>query len=69
MVFFLNGFNFLSIGIHFCAISLHHVNDHSQLQTFILACRAYKLENQTSPNVQKFVNEILKEFDLTLGSS
>ena len=67
MVFFLSEFDFLFTGIHFCSVSLHHVNDHNQLQTFVLVCGAYNLENPTSPNVRKFVNEILKEFDLTLG--
>ncbi len=62
-------FQILCIGIHFCGISLHHINNLNQLLSFILACRAYDLENQTSPNVRKFVNQILQEFGLTLSSS
>ncbi len=57
------------IGIHFCGISLHHINNVNELLSFTLACRAYDLDNQTSPNVRKFVNQILEEFDLVLDSS
>ncbi|CAF4106883.1 unnamed protein product, partial [Rotaria sp. Silwood1] len=35
----------------------------------VLACRAYDLENQTSPNIRKFINAVLEEFDLVLDSS
>jgi len=62
-------FNFLLIGIHFCGISLHHIYNNNQLQSFILACRAYDLDNQTSVNVRKFVNSILEEFGLQLNVS
>ena len=69
MFFILNDFNFLFIGTHFCSVSLHHINDHNQLQAFSFECRAYNLDNQTSSNVRKFVNEIPKEFDPTFASS
>ncbi|CAF3437329.1 unnamed protein product [Rotaria sp. Silwood2] len=60
---------FLFVGIHYCGISLHHINNSNQLQVFVLACRAYDLNNQTSPSIRKFVNSILEEFGLRLDSS
>ncbi|CAF4834503.1 unnamed protein product, partial [Rotaria sp. Silwood2] len=36
---------------------------------FILCCRAYELENQTSPNIRRFVNYILDEFGLSFDTS
>ncbi len=69
VLFFDYNFKILFKGISFCGISLHHINNLNQLQPFTLACRAYDLENQTSPNVRKFVNQILEEFGLTLSSS
>ena len=65
---FLRQFIFLYKGIHFYDVSLCHVNDHNSLPTFVLGYHAYNLANQTCSNVRKFVNEILKEFELTLGS-
>jgi hypothetical protein len=35
---------------------------------YLLACRSYDLENQTAPNVRKFVDSILLGFDLKLHS-
>ncbi|CAF1306437.1 unnamed protein product [Rotaria sordida] len=57
------------IGVHYAGISFHHVNTRFKLNTFILCCRAYELENQTSPNIRRFVNSILDEFGLSFDTS
>ncbi|CAF4470838.1 unnamed protein product [Rotaria sp. Silwood2] len=56
-------------GVHYAGISFHHVNTQFKLNTFILCCRAYELENQTSPNIRRFVNSILDEFGLSFDTS
>ena len=56
-------------GIHYAGISLHNVNTQFQLQPFVLCCRAYDLENQTSLNFRRFVNSVLTEFGLSLDAS
>jgi len=55
--------------INYAGISLHNFDAQFKLQPFVLCCRAYDLENQTSLNIRKFVNSILAEFGLSLNVS
>ncbi len=55
--------------IHYAGISLHNVDAQFKLQPFVLCCRVYDLENQTSLNIRKFVNSVLTELGLSLNVS
>ncbi|CAF1306467.1 unnamed protein product [Adineta steineri] len=56
-------------GIHYAGIGLHNSNEQFKLLSFALCYRAYELESQTSVNVRRFVNSILKEYGLPFNDS
>lgn len=53
-------------GVHYGGVSISTIDHRFRSHVFLLACRPYDLENQTAPNVRKFVDLILLEFGLKL---
>ncbi|CAF1527281.1 unnamed protein product [Adineta ricciae] len=54
-------------GVHYGGISLHYVDEHSQLRMFTLSCQAYDFETQHAINLRSFVNKVLQEYGLHLN--
>lgn len=55
------------LGIHFCGVHLHAVDDELNRHSFALDCKPYTLANQTSANIRKFVDDLLGDYNLFLN--
>ncbi|CAF1968037.1 unnamed protein product [Rotaria magnacalcarata] len=58
-----------AVSVSFCGISLHFLNEELQLYAFILGCYPYDRDNQSSSQMQQFVDAKLLEFDLSVENS
>ncbi|CAF1035461.1 unnamed protein product [Rotaria magnacalcarata] len=58
-----------AVSVSFCGISLHFLNEELQLYAFILGCYPYDRDNQSSSQLQQFVDAKLLEFDLSVENS
>ncbi|CAF4038052.1 unnamed protein product [Rotaria sp. Silwood1] len=54
-------------GIHFCGASLRSLDSDFHLHLFSLGCKPYTLANQTAPNIRKFVDDLLADYNLSLN--
>ncbi len=54
-------------GIHYGGLSLHYIDEQSQLRLFTLSCQAYDFETQHAVNIRAFVNKVLQEYGLFLN--
>ncbi|CAF2152938.1 unnamed protein product [Rotaria magnacalcarata] len=52
-----------AVSVSFCGISLHFLNEELQLYAFILGCYPYDRDNQSSSQMQQFVDAKLLEFN------
>ncbi|CAF3585805.1 unnamed protein product [Rotaria sp. Silwood1] len=57
------------VGIHFCGVTIHATDSDFYLHSFCLCCKPYTPENQTAPNIRKFIDEILSEYGLSLNTN
>ncbi len=55
--------------MHFCGVSLRTVDSDFYLHSFCLGCKPYTLENQTAPNIRKFIDDFLLDYGLSLNSN
>ncbi|CAF0948747.1 unnamed protein product [Rotaria sordida] len=53
-------------GISYCGLLLNHVNTKYQLETYLLGCHPYDMDNKRSPTVRAYIDEILNDFGLKL---
>ncbi|CAM4844024.1 unnamed protein product [Rotaria magnacalcarata] len=58
-----------NLDIHFCSVTICAIDSDFYLNSFCLCCKPYTLENQTTPNVRKFVDELLLEYGLSLNTN
>ena len=56
------------LGVSFCGISLHYVDDQFLLRMFYLGCKPYTLDNQKAPNIRIFIEHELSIYGLSPGS-
>ncbi|CAF1537198.1 unnamed protein product [Rotaria sp. Silwood1] len=56
-------------GIHFCGVTIRATDSDFYLHSFCLCCKPYTPENQTAPNIRKFIDEILSEYGLSLNTN
>ncbi|CAF3394488.1 unnamed protein product, partial [Rotaria sp. Silwood2] len=54
-------------GIHFCGASLRSLDSDFHLHLFSLGCKPYTLANQTAPNIRKFIDDLLADYNLSLN--
>ncbi|CAF5155831.1 unnamed protein product, partial [Rotaria sp. Silwood1] len=54
---------------HFCGVTIHATDSDFYLHSFCLCCKPYTPENQTAPNIRKFIDEILSEYGLSLNTN
>lgn len=59
---------FYGLGISFCGLSVHFVDDENSLHMFYLGCKPYTLDNQKAKTVRMFIEQELSVFGLTLGN-
>ncbi|CAF4221761.1 unnamed protein product [Rotaria magnacalcarata] len=58
-----------NLDIHFCSVTICAIDSDFYLNSFCLCCKPYTLENQTTPNVRTFVDELLLEYGLSLNTN
>ncbi|CAF4027150.1 unnamed protein product [Rotaria sordida] len=56
-----------TVSIHYGGISLHYIDEQSQLRVFTLSCQPYDFETQHAINLRSFVNKVLQEYGLYLN--
>ncbi|CAF3071012.1 unnamed protein product [Rotaria sp. Silwood2] len=56
-------------GIHFCGVTIRHVDINFYLHSYCLGCKPYTLANQTASNVRKFLDDLLLEYGLSLNEN
>ncbi|CAF4165076.1 unnamed protein product [Rotaria sordida] len=54
-------------GIHFCGATLRSIDSDFHLHLFSLGCKPYTLANQTAPNIRKFIDDLLADYNLSLN--
>ncbi len=57
---------FFHKGISYCGLALNHVDKKYQLETYLLGCYPYDMENKRAPTVRAYIDEILNGFGLKL---
>ncbi|CAF2973046.1 unnamed protein product [Rotaria sp. Silwood2] len=66
LMYNMNIFAFFRKGISYCGLLLNHVNTKYQLETYLLGCHPYGMENKRAPTVRAYIDEILNDFGLKL---
>lgn len=55
-------------GVHFCGATIREIDSDFYLHSFCLGCKPYNLANQTSPNIRKFIDDLLLEYGISLDT-
>ncbi|CAF3311246.1 unnamed protein product [Rotaria socialis] len=53
----------------YCGVALRYVTDDFQLFTFILGCFPYNATSHSAQHLREFVNKVLAEYKLVLGTT
>ncbi|CAF2112107.1 unnamed protein product [Rotaria magnacalcarata] len=59
----------VEVGTSYCGVALRYVTDDFQLFTFILRCFPYNAASHSAQYVREFVNKVLAEYKLVLGTT
>lgn len=54
-------------GLPYCSLSLGYVDLQFQLQTFLIGCYPYQMENKHAPTIRSFIDTVLNELGLKLN--
>ncbi|CAM4966795.1 unnamed protein product [Rotaria socialis] len=55
--------------LHYCGVALRYATDDFQLFTFTLGCFPYNAASHSAQHLREFVNKVLAEYKLVLGTT